>query len=274
MMTIKPFSLALALGMAALPFTLGAAPVTQETPVRSRPDPQAPVLTVLQPGAQLPPSAAGVNTPSGWMAVQLAGPHEVYVDNKDVTKALDVKPGADLRIEPTPGAAILTQAAANDPVEITGLRGRWTQLRLNRPITGYAQVAATPAPAPAPAIARPATPAPVQTSAPAPATASAPAGPGRAVPMVQHQDGGLSALPRLFEGRFVTTRRALRPRRPYEYALQDHTGERIAYVDISRLLLTDQIENYIDRHVTAYGTAKAVPDTKDIVITLESLQLR
>jgi hypothetical protein len=274
MMTIKPFSLVLALAMAALPISLGAAPVTQETPVRARPDPQAPVLMVIQPGAQLPPSAAGVNAPSGWMAVQLPGPHEVYVDNKDVTKALDVKPGADLRAEPTPGAAILTQATANDPVEITGLRGRWTQLRLNRPITGYAQVAATPAPAPAPAIARPAAPAPTQPSAPAPATASAPAGPGRAVPMVQHQDGGLSALPRLFEGRFVTTRRALRPRRPYEYALQDHTGERIAYVDISRLLLTDQIENYIDRHVTAYGTAKAVPDTKDIVITLESLQLR
>ena len=284
-MMILRHTLARALALATLPLALAAAPVQQPTPVHAQPNAQSPVLTVLQPGAQLTPPAGAANAPAGWVAVELPGPHDVYVENKDITKALDVSPGAALRTEPSTSAPVLATAAAGDPVEITGLRGRWTQLRLNRAVIGFSPTAAAttaasaPAPAPSTTAAAPAAaprreaPPPAATP-PAAAPTTPPPGPGRAVPMVNQADGGLAALPRLFEGRFVSTRRALRPRRPYEYALEDHTGERIAYVDISRLLLTDQIENYIGRHVSAYGTARAVPETKDIVVTVESLQLR
>ena len=97
---------------------------------------------------------------------------------------------------------------------------------------------------------------------------------GQAAPMVDRGDGGGSALPRQFAGRFVSTRRPLTPRRPYDYALNDEAGKRYAYVDVSKLLLTEQIEKYIDHNVVVFGAAKNVPDSKDIVIMVETLQLR
>jgi hypothetical protein len=87
-------------------------------------------------------------------------------------------------------------------------------------------------------------------------------------------DGGSSMLPRQFAGRFVSTRRAFTPRRPYEFALNDDAGKRYAYVDTSKLLLTEQIEKYIDKKVVVFGAAKPVPDTKDIVIVVETLRLQ
>ena len=87
-------------------------------------------------------------------------------------------------------------------------------------------------------------------------------------------DGGSSTLPRFFQGKFVSTRSAFKPRRPYNWALNDDAGVRYAYLDVSKLLLTEQIEKYIDHVVVVYGAGKSVPGTKDIVIEVESLQLK
>jgi hypothetical protein len=43
---------------------------------------------------------------------------------------------------------------------------------------------------------------------------------------------------------------------------------------VSKLLLTEQIEKYIDHAVVVYGAAKNATDGRDIVIEVESLQLR
>src|SRR5207249_740524 len=97
---------------------------------------------------------------------------------------------------------------------------------------------------------------------------------GQAVPMINMGDGGSAALPRSFQGRFVSTRRPLAPRRPYDWALNDESGKRYAYLDISKLLQTEQIEKYTDHVVVVYGAARATPDGKDILIIVESLQLK
>ena len=117
------------------------------------------------------------------------------------------------------------------------------------------------------------TPAPF---APAPANpvAYGTGGAGRAAPMVNLGDGGSSTLPRQFSGKFVSTRRPFTPRRPYDWALNDDAGRRYAYLDVSKLLLTEQIDKYIDHAVVVYGSAKNTNEGKDIVIEIESLQLR
>lgn len=261
------------------PVLLTAAPLGRSTPVHAKPDANAAVITVLAASTEAP-APSGEPAPAGWTAVQLAGPHEVYVDNKDITKSLDVKPGAAYRVRPSSDAPALATAAEGDPVEITGLRGRWTQLQLNRAVTGYAQLSgsASPAPATAAATGGPSAPQAATNAAasttPAPTPAAPAAGPGRPAPGSNTSDAGIAALPRLFEGKFVSTRAPFRPRRPYDFAIEDSSGARIAYVDLSKLLLTDQIENYVNQTVAVYGVARAVPDTKDIVITVESLQLR
>ncbi len=77
----------------------------------------------------------------------------------------------------------------------------------------------------------------------------------------------------MFEGRFVFPRNPFKPRRPHDWALSDESGSRFAYLDVSRLLQTEQIENYTNRTVAVFGTARPMPGTKDFVITVESLQL-
>ena len=81
--------------------SLAAAPLSETTAVHTKPDRAAPAITYLKAGAEpvaVPGAMAG--TPAGWMAVEVAGPFEAYVENKDLTKGLDVKPGSPRRCQP------------------------------------------------------------------------------------------------------------------------------------------------------------------------------
>lgn len=279
-MTIKTSALALLLG-SLLP-ALNAAPLSESTPVKSRADAAAPTVATLPKGTE--PKVTAAAAPAGWIAVEIAGPHDVFVQNKDITKALDVRPGAELRAGPKLDAPVLAVAQQGESLDITELVGRWTKLRLTRPITGYikAPLSSAPAAAALPAASIPAGNRPT-ASDPAPAPfAPPPARPavygsaqaGQAAPIVSLGDQGSAALPRSFQGRFVTTRSPFKPRRPYDWALTDETGTRFAYLDVSRLLQTEQIEKYVDHFITVYGATKPVPGTKDFVIVVESLQLK
>jgi hypothetical protein len=255
-----------------------AAPLAVSTPVHSRPDASSPAISVLKAGTEPVAAMSLASMPPGWMAVELPGPFEGYVENKDLTKSLDVKPGTSIRVTPKPDGGVLTIAEKADKTTITGLRGKWTQITLEKKLLGYINVGTTPT-----NVASTTTPATSasQASAPAPMGAS-PVSPGvygsaaagQAAAMVNLGDGGSSGLARQFVGRLVSTRRALAPRRPYDYALNDDAGKRYAYLDISKLLLTEQIEKYIDHSVVIFGAAKNAPGGKDIVIEAESLHLK
>jgi hypothetical protein len=239
---------------------LSAAPLTETTAVYSKPDASSATIASLKAGTE-PAVAPGISAPAGWTAVTLAGPHEVYAANKDVTKALDVRAGAPYLTDAKSTAPVLALAEKGDQTDIIDYRGKWTKLRLTKAVTGYIK---TPAKAVAPVVSAPAAPA-------APAAPQAVTTIGKAAPV---GDGGSSALPRLFQGKFASTYNPLRPRRPYDFQLTDDAGARYAYVDVSKLLATEQLNKYTDRTVVVYGTAKAVPGTKDMVVVAESLQLR
>ncbi|MBX3750930.1 MAG: hypothetical protein KF897_12645 [Opitutaceae bacterium] len=270
-----------ALALLAVPF-LAASPLTETTAVHTRPDASAPTITFLKAGTA--PVFSATPAPSGWVGVDLAGPFEGYVQNKDIGKSLDVRPGSAIHLQPSQDSAILAYMEAGDPAAITGLRGKWTQIRLEKKLTGFIRVAgglslaapAYSAPAqpvlhdvaaasPAP---RPVAPAPMTPTAYGAATGGAPA------PVVGLNDGGSGVLPRLFQGKFVSSKRPFAPRRPYDWQLNDDAGVRYAYLDLTKLLLTEQIEKYTDRVVVVYGKPKAMPGGRDIVIEVESLQLK
>ena len=257
-----------------------AAPLTVSTAVHTKPDAASPAISYLKAGTDpVPASGAVASTPAGWMAIEMPGPFEGYVENKDLAKSLDVKPGAPIRLAPKAEAGVLAVAQAGDKTTITGIRGRWTQISLERKLVCYLHLGGTPgylppiATTPAPAAPQPAAPAPMAPPPVAPGIYGV-ATAGQAVAMVNLGDGGSSTLPRQFAGRFVSTRRPLAPRRPYDYALNDDAGRRFAYLDISKLLLTDQIEKYLNLSVVVFGTAQNSPDGRDIVIQIETLQLK
>jgi hypothetical protein len=274
-MKTKLASLLLAL---AATTALRAAPLTETTAVHAKPDAGSTVITYFKAGTEPAPAVDTANATAGWMAVELPGPFEAYVLNKDLTKSLDVVPGTPLTLAPKVGAPVLTNASAEDKTTVTGLYGKWTQIKLERKLIAYiptkeksgslanagsAPVAQATNSAPAPFAPAPANPVAYGTG-----------GAGRAAPMVNLGDGGSSTLPRQFSGKFVSTRRPFTPRRPYDWALNDDAGRRYAYLDVSKLLLTEQIDKYIDHAVVVYGSAKNANDGKDIVIEIESLQLR
>ncbi len=271
----------------ALGAGLRAAPLTSNTTVHPRPDAATPSIATLTAGTE-PTPAVGIALPlsSGWTAVELPGPHDAYIQNKDLQKDLEVRAGAAFRASPKLDAPVLSTKEAGDDVAITGYHGKWTQVKVSKKIVGYIQgwsgsgstsvasmTASKPAPGTTPTASRPTTSAPFSPP-PGPAAAVASTGPGRASQMVNLGDGGSASLPRVFQGKFVSTKSLLRPRRPYDYQLNDSAGERYAYLNINRLLQTEQIDKFVDHTVSVYGTAKPLASgSKDIVIEVESLQL-
>jgi len=258
----------------ALGAALDAATLTVSTAVQTQPDPASTVITVLKAGSEQPaPTDKAGPAPAGWSAVEVPGPFEGYVRNRDLTKQLDVLPGASIYVAPKDGAGVLAVFEKGDKAAITGLHGGWTQVRLDKALVGYIR---TGPEEPAPSSA--ATPVPVAPAAPtlpAGSVSSAPASasPPSAAPAAPSGDNGV-ALSRLFEGTLASTRTLLAPRRPYDWQLLDAAGKRIAYVDLAKLLLTDQIENYAGRAVVVLGSIRPVKETNDLVIEVEGFRLK
>ena len=241
--------------------TLGAAPLMVTTAIHSQPDSAAPAIGYLKAGTE-PTLAPKVNAPDGWMAVVLPGPFEAYVANRDLSKDLNVHPGAALRQRPEPDAPVLTTMQDGDPVEITGLRPGWTQVKLSRDVVGYVRIGGTEA-APAPAAAAPLPPAALPPPPPAAAPGFAPPAPGAAP----------AALPHTYQGMLTATHRLLLvgPRPDYDYELDSIEGKRIAFLDVTQIQATLKLDTYLDEPVTVRGVIRQTDNGKNLVIAVESL---
>jgi hypothetical protein len=252
--------------------------LSKTTAVHAQPNASSAAIAVLNAGTE-PVLATGLTlpVPGGWTAIELAGPHEVYVQNKDILKSLDVKPGSNLYTAPKIDAPVLTTMVKGDTAEISGLHGRWTQIRLQKKIIGYIgddSVASPVVAATATKSSASAAPVGINATEP-PSPVQIYGGPSQPVPA---STGSAVAntpatLPRMFEGVFVPAKRFL-AYKPYEYQLNDRSGQRYAFLDVSRLTKAEPIERYLDRTVTVYGSAKAIENTKDIVIEVDSIQPR
>ncbi len=253
-------SLFAALALSALPLVPAtAAPLTGTTAVQTRPDAAAPLITFLKAGSE-PVPAPTADAPAGWLAVSVPGPFTAYVQNQDLAKSLDVKTGSALYLKPSTDAGVLTTSVKGDSIAITGLHGKWTEVRLDKTLVGYIHIGPLAAAADG-----------TIKDAPPPSDLSTASGPGKAAPAPSPDE---TALPRFFEGRFVSTHRLLSSPKPYSWQLNDASGARLAYLDVRKLLLTEQIDNYVGHDVGVYGAASRVPGTKDMVILLESLRLK
>jgi hypothetical protein len=263
--------LASLLGLFALSVLPSARAATLDAPLPAyaSPDLSAPILGTAKAGTRI---AAGT-APSGWAAVELAGPHTVYVTEKDTLKNFEVRPGAAYYSQPKTDAPVLGLAGEKDPAEFADIAGKFNKFSLNKPIIAYVRIPVTPvAPvAPAPA-SKPAPAAPADNLPPLmddlpntlPQTRPAPAGQGI--------EPGEPRLARTFFGVVASSRSPFRPRRPWDYQINDDGGARIAYLDITKLLLTEQIDAFVGRPVSILGTVETVGS--DLVIHVESLKLQ
>jgi hypothetical protein len=252
-MKIKPLLLPL---VAAAAVRLAAADILPaDTAVFLQPDAKSFVLSRLKAGNTIIYTG---DAPAGWRRVELSGTFEAFVHNRDLTKGLEVKTGANILTEPKKDATVLTIAAEGDKTEVVGLakNSDYCQIKLEKKLQGYIAVGAT---ANLPGDAKPAV-APVAPPAPTNAV-------GRAAPTASSSD-----TPRLFSGKLVLARRAIiNPNPPYDFQVVDANGHRFAYVDVRRLPATQKIDTFIERDVVITGTVRNTVDGKDIVIAAESL---
>ena len=245
----------------ALP--LGAAPLMETTAIHAQPDGASSAIGYLKAGTE-PVAAPNVTAPDGWMAVSMPGPHEAYVSNSDLTKGLEVRPGAALRTLPKADAPILTIKEEADKIEVTGLRPGWTQVKLNRDAVGYIKLGGSASA--------------VSAAAPAPAPAAMPPPPvlaaGQTAPVLA--GGPAGALPHMYQGMLVPTKRFLLvgPRPGFDYQLNNVDGRRIAYLDVSKVLATVKMEKYVDNPVVVSGVLRQTYDGKNLVIDVITLDLR
>ena len=225
-----------------------------------QPDPKSHVLSRLKAGNTIVYTG---DAPAGWRRVELTGTFEAYVHNRDITKGLQVREGANILSTPKKDASVISVAQEGDKTEVVGIaNGDWCQIKLTKKLQGFIAVGAT---------------ANTGDTKPAlvPAAPVAPVTPnnniGRAVPISANS----ADLPRDFAGRLVLAKRAIiNPNPPYDYQVMDQSGRRFAYVDTRRLLLTGKIETFIDREITISGTVRNTVDGKDLVIAAESMQLK
>ncbi len=257
-MKIKSALFALLAGL-SVARPLAADILPSDTAVFIQPDPKSHVLSRLKAGSTIIYTG---DAPAGWRRVELTGTFEAYVHNRDITKGLEVREGANILGTPKKDAAVITTAQEGDKTEVVGIaNGDWCQIKLTKKLQGFIAVGATANVGEKPAVVAAAPVAPVTPSN----------GIGRAVPMAANS----ADLPRDFAGRFVLAKRPIiNPNPPYDYQVMDQSGRRFAYVDTRRLLITGRIENFVDREVTISGTVRNTVDGKDLVIAAESMQIK
>lgn len=243
-----------------------AATLDAPLPAYASPDTSSPILGTAKAGTKI---AAGT-APSGWAAVELAGPHTVYVTDKDTLKSFEVRPGAAYYAQPRANAPVIGLAGDKDPAELADVAGEFNKFSLNKSLIAYVRMpVAAPAPV-APVQPAASTPPPLMDDVQGTLHQDIPA--NRPVTPGQGLDAGEPRLARTFFGVVASSRSALRPRRPWDYQINDDGGARIAYLDISKLLLTEQIDAFLGRPVAILGTAETIG--ADLVVHVESLKLQ
>jgi len=284
---------------------LRAAPFASDTLVHSAPDATARVTGTLAAGTVPPPvtSPLVVALPPGWQAVEHSDVQTCWVRDNDLDKELNIKPGTLLHAAPSAESPVTGTMAAGDINDLTDVKGRWTQMRHAKRTIGYIETSADDVAEkwrelPAPVKGEQDAPPTLQAAKPASGASASTISPQTLAALTQPQPRPqsqttatattivtatatstvrASAPPpavRGFEGTFATTRRAFVTRRPYEYQLNDSTGERFAYLDLSAMPANQRAETYEGKAIIIYGTMLPMPVTKDIVIKVESLQLK
>jgi hypothetical protein len=255
---------------AVLPGTAHSATLTFDATLHLAPDDKAVVVATLPSGTAVAPlvreelQAEGIaELPAGWVAVRFAGPAFGYVLDGDIRKDLTAKPGAIVRVSPSPDTDILTMVGENDAVELVEPAGAWAKVAVRRELLLYLN----PVP---PESRSQAVPEPLLTQEQLDAAA------GKNAPAAPPEAAGpkpTDAAPRLFQGYLVRTRRILWAGPKLDYQLVDENNKRIALLDMSSLLVTEALGVFEDRLVNVFGTGADHPEINGLVIKVENIRL-
>lgn len=260
------------LSWAAAASTGLAATLNFDVHLHLKPEAGSAVVATLPAGSTLTAlireelSAEGIGQlPPGWVAIRHTGPVTGYGKNSEVGKDLALKVGSIVRSGPSESASMVTMIGEGDRAEVVQIGPDWSQVAFQRSMILFLNPSR-------PAAVASATPQQQDYSAASAGVAPMPA-PTEAAPASSASQTLEEATPREFQGYLMRTRRAFGRGPRLDYQLVDENGRRIALLDVSRLLITEPLENYENRTVGVFGPVSQVPDGKDIVVRVETLSL-
>lgn len=207
----------------------------------------------------------------GWFWAEFRGRFTGYVALEDVGKGLRVLPGAVIRQEPDPSASVLTVVGENDSVEVLWAE-EWAQVEFEKAVPVYFQDTRAPLP-----LADSGTsPAAIEDAAPSAVGSAESGGPAAETPGRDDETGqNEGPIHRYFEGVLQRASGGILSfgRAPYEYELVDSQGNRIAYLETSRLLTTRPLINFEEQDVILFGTPRR-DDKGRLVVEVRNLRER
>ncbi|MBN2068887.1 MAG: hypothetical protein JW739_04545 [Opitutales bacterium] len=153
-----------------------------------------------------------------------------YIEGSTVGFGNKPEEGTPVYMEPNTESAVLTTIEAVDEVSFTELSD-WTEITIRKPLPLYFQASW------------------LRETAPPPPPA---------VDIARYYEGWIVKSTGFFSAP------------PYEYELRDHRGNRIAYLDVSALVLHYPLEQKLKQHVRIYGVC--TPLGKELVIQARTLQ--
>ncbi len=205
------------------------------------------------------------NRAEGWYWMEYRGDFTGFVELKDVAKDLSVRPGALVYLRATYDSPVFTVITEEDAAELIFAQD-WAEISFSKAVPVYFK--------------HPAKTVPVLRFGKE----------GEASPTVQPEDSDRVYLPgavptvytnpasenppRYFEGTFEKATSWLGQKPKFKFQIVTGRGKRIAYVDISSLLATKPMKNYLDKKVLIYGGAIALDESKQIVVYARTLRLR
>jgi hypothetical protein len=212
-------------------------------------------------------------------------PITLWVESSAFNAQRALPAGTPLRAGPSAEAEIVRTFSVGDGFAIQRVDGAWTQIRfysatpasaVAKTQDGTATVAATRSgtqvvTSPA---ARPVNEAPPPLLAPAEPVVVAPAPVTRATSSVPSTVSEPANPIRTFAGRLVRTRGFLFTRAPAPYELINEAGERIVFVDLSKILRTLDDTRLLNRLVHVQGIATAARNGRDTMVVAELVTLR
>lgn len=241
-------------------------------PVHLRPLENAPVIGTLSPDRLLAPPTEPTEISdeakeSGWRAISFLDNFSGYVKRSEVRKDLTLTDGTPIYLSAVEDPSlIITRAFTKDIIEIERLDGLWSQVRFRKPVTGFVQTGTGISNDGS----RESSPAPTAAAEPEPEFVETPPVPER-VRIAERAAVPSDGVLRAFEGWLSPTRSFFGRNQPFAHQATDEAGNRIAYLDLGRLLITTPLDQFYGRRFEFYGRAEPIEGRREFVIRVERI---
>ena len=206
----------------------------------------------------------------GWNWFEYEGSFQGFVKSEEVAKDLEVNIGALVYLRPNSNSPVLSTIEEGDPNRVIRV-GDWMEIEFIKavpvyfryPVNRLKKVPLIPFSSPEEGSTE------IHEQGSSPQNSN----------LTSESDSASEGLfvtdrPRYFDGILQFTLKQVTSIEPFQWTLVGSSGERIAYVDTSKLLIGSPLQELEGQNVIIYGVPSSIKSSKSIVIIARTLRLK